>query len=214
MISDAQMNTFDPMQITGLILAGGRGSRMGEVNKGLQMLGGASMISHVIQRLEPQVSTLLINANRNIADYATYNYPVISDQFEGYAGPLAGIHAGLLACCRPYLLTCPCDSPLIPPNLASRLAQALEENQAQLAVVVCEDRESEDHALRAQPVFSLMRSDLAPHLQHFLDQGGRKISLWYASLRVTEVIFDDANAFQNINTRAQLDALASTMPDL
>lgn len=208
------MTTFDPTQITGLILAGGRGSRMGEVNKGLQMLGRTSLISHVIQRLEPQIGTIIINANRDIADYATYNYPVISDQFEGYAGPLAGIHAGLLASRSPYLLTCPCDSPLIPPNLASRLTNALLEQKAQLAVVSCQDMESEDHALRAHPVFSLMRSDLAPHLQHFLDQGGRKISLWYASLRVTEVIFDDANAFQNINTRAQLDALASTMPDL
>lgn len=208
------METFDPTRVTGLILAGGRGSRMGEVNKGLQMLGNAPLISHVIQRLSPQVGSIVINANRDITDYAAYNYPVISDQFEGYAGPLAGIHAGLLACQSPYLLTCPCDSPLIPPDLASRLTRALEENQAQLAVVACEDMESEDHAFRAQPVFSLMHRDLAPHLQRFLAQGGRKISLWYASLRVTEVVFDDANAFQNINTRAQLDTLATMMHEL
>ena len=198
-------------QITALILAGGRGSRMGEVNKGLQMLGSSSLIAHIIARLENQASTLLINANRDLADYEQFNYPVISDQFEGYAGPLAGIHAGLLACRTDYLLTCPCDSPLIPTNLAERLAQALSESGAQLAVVTCHDLESEDQQIRAQPVFSLMRSDLAPHLHRFLSEGGRKISLWYASLHVVEVLFDDASAFQNINTRAQLDALAKTM---
>ena len=198
-------------QITALILAGGRGSRMGEVNKGLQMLGNHSLIAHVIARVATQASSLLINANRDLDDYAQFNYPVISDQLEGYAGPLAGIHAGLLACRTDYLLTCPCDSPLLPTDLAQRLALALAESGAQLAVVSCHDLESEDQKIREQPVFSLMRRDLAPHLQHFLSEGGRKISLWYASLRVVEVFFDDASAFQNINTRAQLDALAAQM---
>lgn len=191
-------------QITGLILAGGRGMRMGQVQKGLQLLGGRSMISHVLGQLQKQVGPIMINANQDITLYTELGHPVIQDAIEGYAGPLAGIHAGLLQCKTPYLVSAPCDSPFLPNDLVKKMSLALIDNHAQLAVVTALDTESEPAQLRAQPVFSLMESTLASHLQKFLESGGRKVSSWYASLRVVEVVFEDAECFRNINTQAEL----------
>ncbi len=185
--------------ITGLILAGGQGRRMGGVDKGLQRLRDRPMIEWVIERLRPQVSELVINANQNLAAYRTYGHRVIADAVGGFAGPLAGLHAGLTAATTEELVTVPCDSPFLPLDLVSRLAVARARADADIAVAKTFDQ--------PHPVFSLVRSGVRAHLEAFLEGGGRKIDAWYATLRVIEVPFDDeAEAFSNINTRAELQA--------
>jgi molybdopterin-guanine dinucleotide biosynthesis protein A len=183
--------------IGGLVLAGGQGRRMGGVDKGLQPLRGRPLAAWVVERLAPQVDDLLINANANLEQYAALGHPVVSDAIGGYAGPLAGLHAGLSATRQPLLATAPCDSPFLPLDLVARLREALERDAYDLAVAKT--------GAQPHPVFSLVRAALLPHLAAFLDGGGRKIDAWYASLRVVEVPFDDAaDAFSNINTRAEL----------
>ena len=185
--------------ITGLILAGGQGRRMGGVDKGLQPLRGRPMVAWVLDRLRPQVAEVVINANQNQTEYAQLGCRVIGDQIGGFAGPLAGLHAGLAASLHPYLVTVPCDSPFLPADLVQRLHAALDAADADLAVAKTGDQ--------PHPVFSLVRGSLAGHLAAFLSGGGRKIDAWYASLKVVEVAFDDeAEGFSNINTRAELDA--------
>jgi molybdopterin-guanine dinucleotide biosynthesis protein A len=192
------MNILD---VTGLVLAGGMGRRMGGVDKGLVLLDGRPMVAHVIERLTRQVGAIVINANQNVERYAALGYPVVSDSIGGFAGPLAGLHAGLLAAQTPYVATAPCDSPFLPLDLVSRLAAGLEDAQAQLAVA---------HTFaQAHPVFALVSREVLPHLSAFLDGGGRKIDAWYATLRVAPVQFDDAaDAFRNINTPDELSAAA------
>ena len=186
--------------ITGLVLAGGRGSRMGEVDKGLQLFRVRPMIVHVLERLTPQVDETIINANRNLDTYAAFGYRVAPDAIDGYAGPLAGLHIGMCSAGTPLIVTSPCDSPFLPLNLVARLQDALHAGGADLAVAKTFDQ--------AHPVFCLTRTALAPHLQAFLDSGQRKIDKWYATLNVVEVAFDDnADAFTNINTAAELNAL-------
>jgi molybdopterin-guanine dinucleotide biosynthesis protein A len=185
--------------ITGLILAGGQGRRMGGVDKGLQPLRGRPMVAWVLDRLRPQVAEVVINANQNQTEYAQFGCRVIGDEIGGFAGPLAGLHAGLAASLHPFLVTVPCDSPFLPADLVQRLQAALVAGHADLAVAKTGDQ--------PHPVFSLVRESLAGHLTVFLAGGGRKIDAWYASLKVVEVAFDDeTEAFSNINTRAELDA--------
>jgi molybdopterin-guanine dinucleotide biosynthesis protein A len=191
---------MDTNQITGLILAGGRGSRMGNVDKGLQMFRGAPMAMHVMLRLAPQVGPLLINANQNIGPYEGFGVPVWPDQIPDFAGPLAGLQTGLAHCETPYLVTAPCDSPFLPTDLVARLYAELVEWEAELAVAVT----GEGAERRTQPVFCLMKSSLLPHLTAFLQDGGRKIDAWYASLNMVEVHFPDEAAFRNINTVEEL----------
>lgn len=193
------MNSDD---ITGLILAGGRGSRMGHVDKGLQEFRGAPMALHVLMRLQPQVAHIMINANRNLGPYESFGVPVWPDQMQDFAGPLAGLQTGLMHCETPYLLTVPCDSPFLPMDLAERLGEGLEESDADLAVAVTGSGDSR----QPHPVFCLAKSGLLPHLTLFLQEGGRKIDAWYASLRVAEVVFDNEAAFRNINTLQELRA--------
>ena len=189
-------------EITGLILAGGQGRRMGGVDKGLTPLRGRPMIAWVLERLAPQVGELLINANQNLEQYRTFGHPVISDEIGGFAGPLAGLQAGMRAARTPFVLTCPCDSPFLPMDLAGRLFAALDTQDTDLAVVKT--------GIWHQPVFALVRTALLPHLTSFLDQGGRKIDAWYATLKIVEVTFDDEEAaFSNINTRDELNAFES-----
>ena len=184
-------------KISGVILAGGQGRRMGGVDKGLQLLGGKAMIEHVIARLAPQVDEIVINANQNLDRYSRLGHAVAPDVTGGFAGPLAGLQAGLQAAKSPLVVTAPCDSPFLPADLVSRLAGALGPNQ--LAVAKTGDQ--------PHPVFALVRRDLLEHLTAYLSGGGRKIDAWYASLRVVEVPFDDeAEAFSNINTREELRA--------
>ena len=182
--------------VTGIVLAGGQGRRMGGVDKGLQLLHGKPMVAAVLERLAPQVSEIVINANQNLERYAHFGHRVVPDAIGGFAGPLAGLHAGLGAASHTLALTVPCDSPFLPLDLFSRLANALKEND--LAVAKTGDR--------AHPVFALVRSTVRKNLEEFLANGGRKIDAWYASLEVVEVRFDDeADAFRNINTREELD---------
>ncbi|MSQ18851.1 MAG: molybdenum cofactor guanylyltransferase [Betaproteobacteria bacterium] len=185
--------------ITGLILAGGQGRRMGGVDKGLQQLRERPMVEWVIERLRPQVSELVINANQNMAAYRAYGLPVVADAVGGFAGPLAGLHAGLSIATTAELVTVPCDSPFLPLDLVKRLTAARAEHDADIAVAKTFDQ--------PHPVFSLVRTTVRAHLEVFLSGGGRKIDTWYATLRVVEVAFDDeADAFSNINTRAELQA--------
>jgi len=188
-------------EVTGLILAGGQGRRMGGIDKGLQPFRGRPMVEWVVERLAPQVGALLINCNQNLDAYARLGHAVVPDRIGGFAGPLAGLHAGLGEARTPLVATAPCDSPFLPPDLVSRLRAALEAQQAQLAVART--------GTQPHPVFSLCRRDLLDHLSQYLAGGGRKIDAWYASLRVVEVAFDDeAEAFANINTREELESLA------
>jgi molybdopterin-guanine dinucleotide biosynthesis protein A len=191
---------LDPLQITGLILAGGRGSRMGGVDKGLQMFRGAPMALHVIMRLSPQVGQMMINANQNLGPYEGFGLPVWPDQIGGFAGPLAGLQTGLARCETDYLVTAPCDSPFLPEDLVERLADALVAQDAELAVAVT----GEGDTRQPHPVFSLMRASLLPHLTAYLQDGGRKIETWYRSLKFVEVRFEDEAAFRNINTLDEL----------
>ena len=184
-------------EITGIVLAGGQGRRMGGVDKGLVAFRGAPMVAAVIERLAPQVGAIGVNANQNALAYAAFGHPVVADAVGGFAGPLAGLHAGLAAATTSHAVTVPCDSPFLPRDLVSRLAKGLAEAGADLAVARTHDQ--------PHPVFALVRTELRPHLQAFLDGGGRKIDAWYASLAVVEVAFDDeAEAFANINTREEL----------
>ncbi|MES2104195.1 MAG: molybdenum cofactor guanylyltransferase MobA [Pseudomonadota bacterium] len=201
-----------PQYITGLVLAGGRGSRMGDMDKGLQLFHGEPLASLVLNRLAPQVGAIMLNANRNQASYAALasrlqagDIDIWPDALADFAGPLAGVQAGLQHCRTAYLLSVPCDSPLLPMNLASRLSQALLEQQADLAVAVT-GTESET---QVQRIFSLMKTSLLPGLSAFLEQGGRKVGAWHATLDVAQVRFDDELAFYNINTLEELRQLES-----
>lgn len=184
-------------KITGVVLAGGQGRRMGSVDKGLTLLKGKPFIEWVLQRFAPQVDEVLINANQNLKQYARFGYRVIPDEIGGFAGPLAGLHRGLMEARHEWIATVPCDSPFLPLDLVERLYSGLSNAQAQLAVARTFDQ--------PHPVFCLCRRDVRDHLSAFLNAGGRKIDAWYTTLKVTEVSFDDrAEAFSNINTREEL----------
>jgi molybdopterin-guanine dinucleotide biosynthesis protein A len=187
----------DPLRVTGVILAGGQGRRMGGVDKGLQPLRGKPMIEWVIERFAPQVAEVLVNANQNLDAYAAYGHRVIPDVIGGYAGPLAGLHRALTEARYALVATVPCDSPFLPADLVSRLRAHLDAAGADLAVA----RTGE----QPHPVFCLCRRSVLPSLAAFLEAGGRKIDAWYASLHVVHVAFDDeAGAFSNINTQDEL----------
>jgi molybdopterin-guanine dinucleotide biosynthesis protein A len=185
--------------ITGVVLAGGLGRRMGGVDKGLQLLRGRPMAAWVIERFAPQVDEILINANQNLERYSALGYRVIPDEITGYAGPLAGLHRGLTEAAHELVATVPCDSPFLPRDLVARLRAALEREQAEIAVAKT--------AAQPHPVFCLCRRRVLPGLTDFLAAGGRKIDAWYANLNVIEVAFDDnPDAFSNINTDEELRA--------
>ncbi|MEQ1516826.1 MAG: molybdenum cofactor guanylyltransferase MobA [Usitatibacteraceae bacterium] len=189
--------------ITGLILAGGRGSRMGSVDKGLQPFKGEPMVAHVLARFAPQVDEILINANRSLDEYSAFGHRVIPDAIDGFAGPLAGLQIGMKNASHPLVATAPCDSPFLPLDLIARLAEAMQQANADLAVAKTFDQ--------PHPVFCLVKTSLAPHLQAFLESGQRKIDKWYATLKVVEVQFDDEEAaFSNINTVEELKAFEQT----
>ena len=184
-------------KITGVVLAGGLGRRMGGIDTGLQTLRGQPLVHWVVERLAPQVDELLINANQNGERYAAFGHRVVPDEIPDFAGPLAGLHAALSAAAHPLVATAPCDSPFLPADLISRLFSALTATGADLAVARTFDQ--------PHPVFCLCKRDVLPHLTEFLAGGGRKIDRWYGTLKVVEVAFDDeADAFENINTREEL----------
>lgn len=197
------------IDITGVILAGGRGKRMANtaspeaIDKGLVNFLAEPMVTHVAKRLAQQVSEVLINTNQNISAYIALGYPVVTDSIPDFAGPLAGLHAGMQAANTPYVLTVPCDSPLLALDLADRLLRALLSSTADVAVAKTGEQ--------VHPVFCLCGKNLLVHLETYLHSGGRKFDAWYATLNVIEVPFDDnPNAFANINTPADLIALENT----
>jgi molybdopterin-guanine dinucleotide biosynthesis protein A len=190
---------LDRRHITGIVLAGGQGRRMGGVDKGWVEMAGRPLVEWVLERLAPQVSAIVVNANQNAGRYAALGHPVVADAVGGFAGPLAGLHAALAVVTTDWAVTVPCDSPFLPRDLVARLAGAAATAGAQLAVARTFDQ--------PHPVFALVRRDVRPHLDAFLHAGGRKIDAWYATLDVVEVAFDDeAEAFSNINTAAELAA--------
>lgn len=205
------MRTDDiPSQaITGLLLAGGRGSRMGGLDKGLQLLAGQPLAWHALQRLTPQVGAVLVNANRHLEHYRAWGVPVHADPISDFPGPLAGFLVGLQAARTPYVLTVPCDSPRFPLDLATRLAQALQSQQADIAMVSAPEIAADgSRVMRAQPVFCLIPTRLLDSLREFLASGRRKIDHWTALHHTVLVPFDrahdDPTAFANINTLAEL----------
>jgi len=194
---------IDKGDITGLVLAGGRGSRMGGVDKGLQPHRGMPLAMHALLRLSPQVGEIMINANRNLAAYESMGVPVWPDSLSDYPGPLAGFLSGLEHCSTAYLATVPCDSPLFPEDLVARLADRLAGDDAEIAIAATK----EGGELRLQPVFCLMRASVLESLIGFTASGRGKIDAWTATLRQVAVEFDDARAFVNANTLAELREL-------
>ncbi|MBQ0929524.1 molybdenum cofactor guanylyltransferase MobA [Ideonella sp. 4Y16] len=198
------MSSIAPEDITGLILAGGRGSRMGGVDKGLQNHRGLPLAMHALLRLQPQVGAVLINANRNLSAYESMGAEVWPDAVPDYPGPLAGFLAGLEHCDTPWLLTVPCDTPHFPTDLAARLAQAAHAANADVAMAATRDP---DGTLQRQPVFCLLRASLLESLVQFIQSGQRKIDRWTDQHRHVEVVFEDAAAFDNANTPEELRRL-------
>jgi len=187
------------MKITGIVLAGGQGRRMGFMDKGLAQFRGRPMIAHVLERLAPQVDEIIINANRNLDEYAKFGYRVIPDGIVDFSGPLAGMQCGLRAARHPLVAFVPCDSPMQPPDLVERLASALQQHNAPICVAMTR--------MRTHPVFCLCRREMLPDLTLFLNNGGRKVDAWQTGLSAVGVDFEDeAEAFTNINTLQERDA--------
>ena len=189
--------------ITGLVLAGGRGSRMGGVDKGLQNHRGVPLALHALLRLGAQCGHMMINANRNLSAYESFGVPVWPDAQADYPGPLAGMLAGLERCETPWLVTVPCDTPDFPTDLVARLAEAAVTEGADIAMAATH----EDGGVQVQPVFCLIRTTLMEDLVAFLQSGDRKIDRWTARHRTATVVFEDPAAFFNANTREELQRL-------
>jgi molybdopterin-guanine dinucleotide biosynthesis protein A len=194
--------------ITGLILAGGRAQRMGGIDKGLIPFMGKPLIEHAIARLTPQVTSILINANRNQDHYAQYGHTVIADQHPDFAGPLAGFAAGLEHCNTEYLLSVPCDSPVFPLNLSEQMLETMINTQSDVVYASSVDPSG---AIWTQPVFCLMRRSVKQSLQDFLGREGRKIDRWFETLPSSTVVFTNEAAFANTNTPEELQALEQTL---
>lgn len=188
------------MRITGLILAGGRGTRMGSVDKGLQLLRDKPLVAHVIDGLRPQADALLLNANRNLAQYQAFGVPLCTDENEDFNGPLAGMQAGLRRCETPLLASVPCDSPFLPADLLAGLHEALVREDADIAVAASQP----SGILQPHPVFCLLKTHLLGDLDHYLQNGGRRMMEWQERQKMTRVLFPDDAAFRNINTLQDL----------
>ena len=210
--------SIEPEQITAVILAGGRGSRMGGADKGLQTFNGLPLALHTLTRLQTSgaVAHIMINANRNLAAYESFGVPVWPDVLGDYAGPLAGFLTGLERCETPFMVTVPCDTPLLPLDLVPRLAQALLAQEAEIAMVSAPEIDSQGRRqIYSQPVFCLLRVTLLESLQNFTQAGGRKIGAWTAMHKTVLVPFDlptdDVRAFCNANSLAELRGLESAV---
>ena len=194
------MNSLIQNDVTAVILAGGRGQRLGGLDKGLVELEGKPLIEHVLAAMVGQADEIIINANRNCDVYAAYKHRVISDEMTGYQGPLAGFAAAMTACDTDFIVTLPCDGPFVPADLVNRLVEALEQENADIAVA--------HDGKRMQPVYALITRSLLPDLQDFLDGGERKIDIWYARHNTALADFSDVReTFFNINTEDDKRAL-------
>lgn len=188
--------TISKSNITAVILAGGKGRRLGGQDKGLVQYKDKKLIEHVLDRIKPQVNSILINANRNQASYEQYGYTVINDDLSDFQGPLAGFATAMKIVETDYIITLPCDGPMLPKDLVSRLANKLEDNPDSIAVA--HDGE------RLQPVYALIPIKHIASLEHYMASGDRKIDLWYAQHNLITVDFSDQkSAFFNINTEKQ-----------
>ena len=210
-------HSIEPQDITGLILAGGRGSRMGGVDKGLQNFNGIPLALHTLMRLGPQVESVMVNANRNLSAYESFGASVWPDASADFAGPLSGFLVGLERAETPYVLTVPCDTPRLPLDLAERLAEALVREDADIAMAAAPETDDQGQTqIRTQPVFCLMKIELSESLVKFTHAGGRKIDAWTAQHKTVVVPFDapgdDPLAFANVNTLTELQALENAAP--
>ncbi len=186
--------------ITGIILAGGRARRMGGQDKGLIQLDQKPMIEYVLNAIEPQVDAIIINANRNQTTYEKYGFPVVADQIGGYCGPLAGMASGLQTAKTPYVVTAPCDAPLIPDDLVHRLYSTLQDEDAEICTAHSNGR--------LQPVFTIMKSEVLSSMLDFLNNGERKIDKWFEKHRLAIADFSEQpDTFININSAEELTAL-------
>ncbi len=205
-------DTISPQDITGLILAGGRGSRMGGIDKGLQNFNGIPLALHTLMRLGPQVESVMVNANRNLSAYESFGASVWPDASADFAGPLSGFLVGLERAETPYVRTVPCDTPRLPLDLAERLAQAMTRENADIAMAAAPETDAHGQVhLRPQPVFCLLKIELSESLVKFTHAGGRKIDAWTTQHHTVLVPFDtptdDPLAFANVNTLSELQAL-------
>jgi molybdopterin-guanine dinucleotide biosynthesis protein A len=210
-------HTIAPQDITGLILAGGRGSRMGGVDKGLQNFNGIPLALHTLMRLGPQVESVMVNANRNLSAYESFGASVWPDASADFAGPLSGFLVGLERAETPYVLTVPCDTPRLPLDLAERLAEALVREDADIAMAAAPETDDQGQTqIRTQPVFCLLKIELSESLVKFTHAGGRKIDAWTAQHKTVLVPFDapsdDPLAFANVNTLTELQTLENVAP--
>jgi molybdenum cofactor guanylyltransferase len=201
------MNGISPEHITGLILAGGRASRMGGLDKGLQPHRGLALAQHALQRLRPQVGSILISANRNLTTYAALGVPVCADATADYLGPLAGLLAGLKQTTTPYLVMVPCDAPHFPHDLVGRLAAALQMQRADIATAATRSQNN-PQTTQAQHVFCLVKTSLIASLQSFLQTGSRKVEAWTTSQAHAQVVFEQAAEFASANTLDELRRLS------
>lgn len=196
------MHTAKPIpraDITGVILAGGRGQRLGGIDKGLLIVDGRPLIEHAIAALRPQVGRLLINANRNHSHYAAYGFHVVADILGDHYGPLAGILSAMRSARTPWLACVPCDAPTIAPDLIEGLSAVIAAD-TEISVALA--------AARLQPVFALMRCSLANDLESYLRSGGRKVEAWCRQRSLVQADFSDAlGMFANINTPEDLQKL-------
>lgn len=193
--------------ITGLVLSGGRGLRMGGADKGMQLLQGQALALYIAERLQSQTGTVMISANRELDEYRSWGFPLVTDSLPGFQGPLAGMLAGLHTCCTHWLLTCPCDSPHFPADLAQRLAEG---RTTPHTLAVHAQRVDAEGQVKDEPAFCLLHQSLAPSLHAFLQTGQRKVMTWLESVGSEPVLFDrpgDAAAFANINTLQDLARL-------
>jgi molybdopterin-guanine dinucleotide biosynthesis protein A len=194
----------DKQKITGVILAGGLARRMGRIDKGLIVINRRPLIEYVIEALKPQVDKLIINANRNQEIYESYGYPVVPDRYAGFQGPLAGMSSCMAVVETDFILTVPCDSPFIPPDLGARLYRRLKQGGADISVAT--------NGRRIQPVFALIRVTLMHQLLGFLERGERRIDKWYGEQHMVKVDFSDAKqTFVNINTPEKLSMVETVI---
>jgi len=188
------------LPISAVILAGGRGQRMNGADKGLLTLNDKPMVQHVIERISPQVDELLLSANRHIDQYEQLGYPVVSDEQQGFQGPLAGIASAMARCHHSRLLIIPCDTPFLPTDLAQRMVQQLEGTQSDVCLA--------HDGLRLQPLVCLLKTSLLDDLRHSLTAGHLKVSRWMEKHRHCVTQFNDPESFRNINTPAELSDIA------